>query len=185
MIDAEPRNGAEAEAQVRESLVALAAIKRHRLHPDMLSRPLTVPQAQAIYRNLMRCPDKEVVVTTATPEPPAAPRSSWVPQAERVTEDGIYLHDGKLYKSLINVGTDRRFAKVLDPKTGEWSYAKGAMAYLRQAEKITVAQAIEFGRQFSTDPDLALYGRCFMCGRPLSNQESIDLGIGPICRDSL
>jgi hypothetical protein len=28
------------------------------------------------------------------------------------------------------------------------------------------------------------WGRCFVCGRQLENEESVALGIGPICREN-
>jgi hypothetical protein len=54
-----------------------------------------------------------------------------------------------------------------------FEYEAGAVTRLRPEWKMTVEQAKEFG---------ALYGTCCACGRTLTNELSIDLGIGPICR---
>ena len=50
----------------------------------------------------------------------------------------------------------------------------GRLAKLSADDKLTLEQAREFG---------ALYGTCCVCGRTLTNELSIHLGIGPKCGD--
>lgn len=98
--------------------------------------------------------------------------------------EGFYKHNARIFKVQKAVhGSGRLYAKVLeveetgevDGKTeykGTWEYAKGAVFQLRPEEKLTQEQAAEFGK---------LYGVCCLCGRTLTNEESIAAGIGPIC----
>jgi hypothetical protein len=56
--------------------------------------------------------------------------------------------------------------------TWQFQYAPGAIKELRPEHKLSLEQAKEFG---------ALYGTCCCCGRTLTNEESIENGIGSIC----
>jgi hypothetical protein len=88
-----------------------------------------------------------------------------------VTEDGIYLLDGQVFKVQRAVhGSGRLYAKTL--VDGRWEYAPGAMRALAAQDKMTLEQAKQYGR---------LYGTCCVCGRTLTNEESISAGIGPVC----
>lgn len=179
-----------ADSELMIEIRLLAAERDHHLSPDMTgSQRLTLASAQSVRAHLRGRPVRSGARQAPAAEAaangrPAAPAAR-PPDRDPVTEDGIYLHDGGLYKSLVNVSSGHRFAKKLDPRSGRWDYARGAMGYLRAGEKITREQAAEEGRRISRDPDLALYGRCWHCGRPLSNEESISLGIGPVCLASL
>jgi hypothetical protein len=61
-----------------------------------------------------------------------------------------------------------------EPELTEWSfeYAPGVIRYLSADTKMTLEEAKEFG---------ALYGTCCVCGRTLTNESSIEAGIGPVC----
>ena len=93
-----------------------------------------------------------------------------------ITEDGMYLVDGTIYKVQRAVhGSGNLYAKVLE--IGEYGsarfeYAPGVVRTLTPEHKMTLDQAREYG---------ALYGTCVVCGRTLTNEESIAAGIGPIC----
>lgn len=71
-------------------------------------------------------------------------------------------------------GSGHLYAKVLDPETGEWIIARGAVTELRAGKgtALTLDRAKELGH---------LYGRCISCGRTLTNESSIEAGIGPVC----
>lgn len=101
-----------------------------------------------------------------------------------IKEDGMYqMPNGAIYKVQYNKaqGDGRRlYAKLLVLVNNEdgtykvhFDYVKGVVYQLTPAMKMTLEQAKEFG---------ALYGTCCNCGRTLTNEESIELGIGPICR---
>ena len=61
----------------------------------------------------------------------------------------------------------------------------------RRAYGVNVVEALEALRTAQSDPEAAAvaYGRetgsCCCCGRELTNQVSVDLGIGPICLEKL
>jgi hypothetical protein len=98
------------------------------------------------------------------------------PQAPRrdvVTEAGFYEHDGAVYKVQVAVhGSGRLYAKRLDTATGRFEYVAGALRALSADERMSLDQAAALGR---------LYGRCVVCGRTLTDEDSIEAGIGPIC----
>jgi len=96
--------------------------------------------------------------------------------AKSEVEDGIYRKDDVVYKVQYNLAGTNLYAKrlVLDEEgNGSWEYAGGVRKVgLTPEHKMTLEQAKEFG---------ALYGTCVACGRRLTNEESIEAGIGPVC----
>lgn len=58
------------------------------------------------------------------------------------------------------------------PWTARFEYAPGAMRLLSEDTRLTLDEAKDFG---------ACYGTCAVCGRTLTNEESIAAGIGPVC----
>lgn len=88
--------------------------------------------------------------------------------------EGFYHNSLGVFKVVTNAGSGRRYAKKLvKTSTGhEWEFAKGAVTKLQVSTKLTEETAAQFG---------ALYGTCICCLRTLDNEESIKLGIGPIC----
>lgn len=115
------------------------------------------------------------------------PRKQFTPHFNIPLEDGIYKHGETIYKVQRAVhGSGNQYAKKLvyfDPDgheaqaagTGggwEFVYQQGAINTLSPDEKMTLEEAQEFGR---------IYGVCCRCGATLTNEESIEAGIGPIC----
>lgn len=100
--------------------------------------------------------------------------------SSNVLEDGMYLADGKIYKVQHAVhGSGRQYAKIAIVEANadgsynvSFRYVAGAIAKLSPQHKMSYEQAKEFG---------ALYGTCCRCGRTLTDELSIALGIGPIC----
>lgn len=119
----------------------------------------------------------------------AQPRKASAPSRPQV-EEGMYLLGDDIYKVQRAVhGSGHLYAKrlemtdsgVLDgerlyPAKFTFNYAAGAMRLLRPEHKMTLEQAKEFG---------ALYGTCCVCGRTLTNETSIEAGIGPVCAGRL
>lgn len=92
---------------------------------------------------------------------------------------GMYRKDGHIYKVQESRQSGRLYAKelIVTPVEGgepvtEFAYAKGVVYRLSASDMMTLAEAKEFG---------ALYGVCCVCGRLLTNETSIEAGIGPIC----
>jgi hypothetical protein len=97
---------------------------------------------------------------------------------EPVTE-GIWKLGDQIYKVVVAVhGSGKLYAKrlvVSGDRSAHWAYEPGVIRTLQssdRAHKLTEAEAAEFGK---------LYGVCAICGRTLTNEESIERGIGPIC----
>lgn len=104
--------------------------------------------------------------------------------ADEITEDGMYRTPaGVIFKVQWNQSHTRLYAKRLtkldEPivmktktKTHEFEYAPGGLRNLTPAMKMTLDEAKEWG---------ALYGTCCVCGAELTNEASIEAGIGPVC----
>lgn len=91
-------------------------------------------------------------------------------QAPAVT-DGMYLMDGRVFKvQIAKQGSGRLYAKEL--VNGAFTYSPGMVNRLRLEHRMTLEQAREYGR---------LYGVCCNCGADLTDEKSIEAGIGPIC----
>lgn len=103
-----------------------------------------------------------------------------------VTEDGMYrTPDGQIYKVQVAIhGSGRLYAKKLVElaiprvlknnkiRTHGFEIEQGAIGRLTPTMKMTRAEAVEFGK---------LYGTCCRCGLALTDDESIDRGLGKVC----
>lgn len=85
---------------------------------------------------------------------------------------GFYCREGLYYKVKENVNSGRRYASVYSEASGTWEYAKGMVMRLTEDQRLTQEQAAAFGH---------LYGVCCICTRTLSNDQSIERGIGSVC----
>jgi hypothetical protein len=95
----------------------------------------------------------------------------------------MYRKDGQVYRVQVAVhGSGKPYAKAL-VETGqfhengkpvfEWDYrGRGPLHNLRASDMMTLAEAKEFG---------ALFGVCCVCGALLTDEKSIEAGIGPVC----
>lgn len=114
------------------------------------------------------------------------------PKPNAVSEAGMFRKDGVIYKVQRAIhGSGNLYAKRLnlfEPDCGgcqngdlcdppcEWGvefvYAPGVISQLSEDDRMSLSEAKEFG---------ALYGTCVVCGRTLTNESSIEAGIGPVC----
>ena len=89
-------------------------------------------------------------------------------------EDGMYLVGETVYKVQL-AGSGHLYAKRLVRNGDEWSwgYAAGALGLIaREGRKMSLEEAEAFGK---------LYGVCCRCGATLTDETSIERGIGPVC----
>jgi len=88
--------------------------------------------------------------------------------------EGMYRRDDLIYKVQKSPSTGRLYAKQLEGEEGHGSfrYAPGLYSVLLPEHRMTIEEAAKFG---------ALYGYCCVCGRTLTDENSIAAGIGPIC----
>lgn len=93
-------------------------------------------------------------------------------------DDGIYVLGAAVVKVQHAVhGSGRQYAKQLDPETGKFEFVSGLVNQVRaHGRKMTMADAEQFG---------AVYGRCSVCGRTLTDEDSVANGIGPVCSGKL
>lgn len=87
-------------------------------------------------------------------------------------EVGFYLRDGVVYRVVENREKTRRYAKSLNFASGRWDYARGVVSELTPQDRLTVERAAELGHH---------HGICVCCGAELSDPESVERGIGPVC----
>lgn len=89
-----------------------------------------------------------------------------------VVQDGEDEADKTFYKVVAAKGTGNLYAKRFSFGGRRWEYAPGVMAILATARRLSVEEAAEAGRAT---------GVCVICGRELTDQESVARGIGPVC----
>jgi len=105
-----------------------------------------------------------------------------------LAEEGVYvLEDGTIVKIKSNktktncyanrwvkIGGER-LTETGEHVNGEWEYAPELRSDCTEDLRMTLDQAKEFG---------VLYGKCVKCGRHLSDAESVERAIGPVCARS-
>jgi hypothetical protein len=96
------------------------------------------------------------------------------PKAPAVTP-GFYGHVGTVAE-VVKSSAGRLYAKVLNRDTWRFDYAPGVVTKLKPEDRLTLSQAAALGKEWH---------HCGICGRELTNQDSIDRGIGPICANKL
>lgn len=104
----------------------------------------------------------------------AQPKLGEAPKAAKaeLAAEGIYLVEGDVYQVATSKASGRRYAKVLDTRTGKFYYVTGAIYKIpADAQMVTIDQALDFGLKT---------GMCIK-GHPLTDPLSIKLGIGPTC----
>lgn len=122
-----------------------------------------------------------------------AGRREVAPIIEEVSIEGMHRLDGQIYKVQVAVhGSGRPYAKILvtdlvgtcggcEKCDGEdrcpvyesrFDYAAGVVRRLSLETRLSLDEAKEFG---------AVYGVCCVCSRTLTNEASIEAGIGPVC----
>jgi len=81
----------------------------------------------------------------------------------------FYMVDGVVYR--VKLGS-RGFFYAEELEGNNFNYAPGAIRRIRVSDRMTLEQAKEYGIRTHT---------CGCCGRTLTNPDSIEMGIGPIC----
>jgi hypothetical protein len=98
------------------------------------------------------------------------------PQAKVELEAGIYRVDDTWFKVQRAVhGSGFMYAKQLvvdGPGEAHFEVARGAIRNIRPEHKVSLEEAKQFGQ---------LYGICCQCSATLTDETSIEAGIGPIC----
>lgn len=88
--------------------------------------------------------------------------------------EGFYLNGIGVFKVQQALSSTNLYAKKFNPETKKWDYYPGAMSKLQPQTRMTKEQAAGFGH---------LYGQCMVCGRRLTDETSIAMGLGKICAE--
>ena len=94
----------------------------------------------------------------------------WEPVGE-----GFYMMDEQVIKVVKSPYARNPFGltvKTLNPDLGVWELAAPLLRLLKPEHKMTLEQAQAYGR---------LTGRCCRCAAILTDSDSIERGLGPIC----
>jgi hypothetical protein len=103
-----------------------------------------------------------------------SPKTEASAKAPVVVAAGFYVVDDTAYKVQAAKSTGNLYAMPLNPEWGRFEYESGAIRLVRESGvRMTLEQAAAYGRRT---------GRCCVCGRELTDTESIAAGIGPVCK---
>lgn len=96
----------------------------------------------------------------------------------KAAEAGLYSFEGTIVKVQENRAHTGVYAKRLNTETGEYELARGLQ--FKVTDKLTLAEATKIYQA-----NHALSGQCLACGRELTDEYSMEVGIGPICRNGM
>lgn len=136
-----------------------------------------VELGRTLWRSAAFTKDAASAVIDALKAAPYANAGKDAPRDTAPAPEGMHKALHSIYKVQRAIhGSGNLYAKKLTRVEGsdDWTfeYAPGAMRILSEETKMTLEQAKEFG---------ALYGTCCVCGRTLTDEKSIEAGIGPVC----
>lgn len=98
-------------------------------------------------------------------------KTAQAPDKKAGLEVGFYEMDKNIYKVVRSPQTGNLYAKKFT--TDGFEYATGAVYHLKtKGIALTLEAAKAYGH---------IYGMCVICGRTLTDEQSIEMGIGPIC----
>lgn len=166
VVDGPERKAPEGERYATAPMVGylkkLLASREHSEKVDITALELLPFQAASdMITRLKQAPYKA--------EGPNAKKAAYIP------EEGLYEVDGVVYKvqkAKAN-GSGHVYAKVMDKETGHFEYVgRRPFELLTADNKMSREQAGTYGK---------LYGRCIRCGRDLTDEFSIENGLGKIC----
>lgn len=96
--------------------------------------------------------------------------------------EGYYVKGADVYKVRVSK-SGNPYATILTTvytesgaAKGKWEYVPGAIGTLTADDAITVEQAAEYGH---------LHGFCAICGKTLTDPDSVKRGIGPVCAENI
>lgn len=99
-----------------------------------------------------------------------------VPQKKVELELGFYEMNGEIYNVKKSRSTSFLYAMHITDDAPKGERAPGVVKQLTSEMKLTEQLAAQYGMRT---------GRCCICSKELTRQESIDRGIGPVCYDKM
>ncbi len=103
----------------------------------------------------------------ACPAQPVAQAPAYEPQ-----RGDVHVIDGEFYRVHVSQGSGRTYAARFDGH--RFDYERGAITKVTADNKVTAAQAAEFGH---------MHGACVFCSRAIDTPESTAVGYGPVCAE--
>jgi hypothetical protein len=94
----------------------------------------------------------------------------WEKRLEGIDEGFYALSEDEIYM-VVRSKVGRLYAKI-NSGDGRWDYAAGAITKLEPKMRMDLDAAKKYGQET---------GQCLVCGRTLTNPDSIEAGIGPVC----
>lgn len=88
----------------------------------------------------------------------------------QLVADRLYEVEGEIFRTFESRSTGNLYAKIWTDEG--WEYATGAIRRIRPEHRMTVERAKELSVRFT---------RCIRCGADLTNAESVERGIDPVC----
>lgn len=153
---------------------------------DRLMKQLRISEDPEELGMTSRTASKSIEWLLARPRVSARGPAPAATEGERITEPGVFTHGGDVFVVKPNRAGTRLYAKRLveapservNDDTGErvpyeLEYAPGAMAFLREEHRMELAEGQRLALR---------YRRCIVCGHKLKRAESVERGIGPVCR---
>lgn len=132
-------------------------INEREWHLDAIPDPLTKRQASYLIEDGLAAPRKQSDAPTAQP--------------------GYYVSGGEVYVVVANKAGTGVYAKRLciegdKFKTAKWRYAPGIAASVATLSPLSIEEAAALGH---------MHGICVVCAKRLTDPESVQRGIGPVC----
>lgn len=94
----------------------------------------------------------------------------WVDRLKGIEEGFYALSEDEIYM-VVRSKAGRLYAKIHNGD-GRWDYSAGSITKLEPKMRMDLDAAKNYGKET---------GQCLVCGRTLTNPDSIEAGIGPIC----
>lgn len=88
-------------------------------------------------------------------------------------DEGVYAYEGDVFRVYPARQGGHLLAKRFNPETREWDYLGAASRFVSADMKMPLEDAMRFGLDF---------GICVCCARALTDPDSINAGIGPVCK---
>jgi hypothetical protein len=150
--------------EAQGALAACKAITDYRSNGGVMSKR----QASALIDTLIKLTE----MNYGTPVTPAT-QPAFVPKVPAPL--GIYRQDDKIYCVRKARQSERVYAYqliLINGREPRWEYVAGKVYDLKVEDMISLEVAQEYGRKT---------GICCICGRFLTDEESVTKGIGPVC----
>lgn len=101
----------------------------------------------------------------------APPATAPTPRTAQGVTPGLYRRDGRVVRVYVSRGGSGHLL-ASQYAEGEWTYLGAAGRFVRAEDRMSLEEVQAFGRDT---------GICGICGRTLTNPESVEAGVGPVC----